>query len=179
MGTSHAELLHGYTLACTVYRAVLPSQGLGIAMAENWALASFLELGAVPSAAPCARLHAKQVLWEWGLDQLTETVELVVSELISNAIHASQALPWTPVVRLWLLSDKRRVLVAVWDGNPKSPVRLDIDVDTEGGRGLLLVDSISDRWNWFPPEGMDGKVVWCEVSADAQTEAAHPYPRRP
>jgi len=35
-------------------------------MADEWPLRSYLELGALPSAVPCARLHAKQVLWEWG-----------------------------------------------------------------------------------------------------------------
>ncbi len=45
---------------------------------------SFLELGALPSAVPCARIHARQVVWEWGLGALTEAVELVVSELVTS-----------------------------------------------------------------------------------------------
>jgi hypothetical protein len=37
----------------------------------------------------------------------------------------------------------------------------------DGGRGLLLVDTLSARWNWYFPPDMDGKVVWAEVSAPA------------
>jgi anti-sigma regulatory factor (Ser/Thr protein kinase) len=130
-----------------------------------WPLCSHLELGALPSAVPCARLHARQVLWEWGLTELSESIELVVSELVTNAVHASREKAWRPVVRLWLLSDKSRVLVLVWDGSPTRPVRITADERAESGWGLLLVESISDQWNWFQPAGHEGKVVWAEVSA--------------
>ena len=51
----------------------------------EWPRRSFLELGAVPGAVPCARLHARQVMWEWGLDALRDDTELVVSELVTKA----------------------------------------------------------------------------------------------
>lgn len=57
--------------------------------ANSWPLRSYLELGALPSAVPCARLHAKQVLWEWKLDDLADPVELIVSELVTNGLQAS------------------------------------------------------------------------------------------
>ncbi len=44
-------------------------------------------LGALPSAVPCARLHARQVLWEWGLSKDAETAELLLSELVTNAVQ--------------------------------------------------------------------------------------------
>ena len=135
-------------------------------MADEWPLQTSLELGALPGAVPCARLHAKQVLWEWGLPVLSETVELLVSELVTNAVHASRALKWATPIGLWLLADQTRVVVAVWDACPKPPLRLHVDEETEGGRGLLLVESISDLWNWFRPEGLAGKVVWAEVAND-------------
>jgi anti-sigma regulatory factor (Ser/Thr protein kinase) len=50
-------------------------------------------LGALPNAVPCARLHASLVLAEWGLKALAETAELIVSELVTNAVRASAALP--------------------------------------------------------------------------------------
>lgn len=89
---------------------VLPqSQGMG--MAEQWPLRTFPELGALPGAVPCARLHARHVLWEWGLEAFTEPVGLVVSELVTNAVQASEGLtssqydgrwtPGVPPVRLW------------------------------------------------------------------------------
>jgi hypothetical protein len=51
----------------------------------RWPLRSFLELGALPGAVPCARLHTRQLLWEWGLIALSETAELLVSEIVTNA----------------------------------------------------------------------------------------------
>ena len=56
-----------------------------------WPFASYLELGALPGAVPCARLHTKQVLWEWHLDDLAATAELLVSELVTNSQRASAA----------------------------------------------------------------------------------------
>ena len=129
----------------------------------KWCLCSHLDLGALPSAVPCARLHATQVLWEWGLTGLSERIELVVSELVTNAVHASRELTRYPVVRLWLLADDSRVLVLVWDANPRPPTRLHTDDEAERGRGLILVESVSDGWNWFCPEGVDGKIVWAEL----------------
>jgi hypothetical protein len=49
-----------------------------------------LTLAALPGAVPCMRLHAKQVAWEWGLGELAEIVELLVSELATNAVKAAQ-----------------------------------------------------------------------------------------
>lgn len=138
-------------------------------VAAAWPLCSYLELGALPSAVPCARLHATQVLWEWGLTGLSESIELVVSELVTNAVRASQGQAWPPVIRLWLLSDRSRVLVLVWDDSRLCPVRIHADEETEGGRGLLLVEAMSEQWNWFQPTGHEGKVVWAEVSAAAQS----------
>ena len=124
-----------------------------------WPLRSHLDLGAVA----CARLHARLVLWEWALADLAETVELVVSELVTNAIRASEGLtPGVPAVRLWLSSDRDRVLVQVWDGNHEMPVRQDPDQDAESGRGLMIVDSLSTDCGSYQRSG--GKVVWSVVA---------------
>jgi hypothetical protein len=50
-------------------------------------LRSYLELGALPTAVPCARLHARHLMWEWGLMRLTADIELAVSELVTNAVR--------------------------------------------------------------------------------------------
>ena len=60
--------------------------------ARNWPLRSFLELGALPGAAPCARLHTRHLLGEWHQAALTASAELVVTELVTNAVKASQSL---------------------------------------------------------------------------------------
>jgi anti-sigma regulatory factor (Ser/Thr protein kinase) len=132
-------------------------------MADTWPLGSYLELGALPSAVPCARLHAKQMLWEWGFTELSEAVELLVSELTTNAVRVSKALDHDSPIRLWLLSDKTQVLILVWDGSPRPPVRIEITEDAEGGRGLLLVETLSEQWGWYPSKDNGGKWVWCRV----------------
>jgi anti-sigma regulatory factor (Ser/Thr protein kinase) len=146
---------------------VPPSQLRGMGMGDDWPLQSYLELGALPSAVPCARAHAKQLLWEWGLTELTESVELLVTELTTNAMRASQSFDPIQPIRFWLLSDKVRVLIMVWDGSPQQPMRMDVDEEAESGRGLLLVEAMSDRWGSYIPKLWGGKVVWCEVSGDA------------
>jgi anti-sigma regulatory factor (Ser/Thr protein kinase) len=128
-----------------------------------WPLQNFLELGALPSAVPCARLHARHVLWEWALTSLIESTELLVSELVTNAVQASRAMEQATPVRLWLLSDSAQILILVWDISPYPPVRTDVGDDAENGRGLLLVEAISEQWGWYFPDDSGGKVVWARL----------------
>jgi len=136
----------------------------------RWPLRSFLELGALPGAVPCARLHTRQLLWEWGLATLSQNAELLVSEIVTNAVQITQADARNAPVRLWLLADWARLLMLVWDASPLPPVRVSPDDDTENGRGLLLVDTLSTRWDHFGHHS-GGKVVWalCDT-ADTLTE---------
>lgn len=130
-------------------------------VADAWPISTFLELGAFPGAVPCARLHAKQVLWEWRMIRLRESAELLVSELVTNAIQVTRSYAHTCPVRLWLLSDRARVLILVWDASPLPPVQMNASEDAESGRGLLLVETLSARWGWyFLPQEKGGKVVW-------------------
>jgi anti-sigma regulatory factor (Ser/Thr protein kinase) len=146
-------------------------------MADDWPLRSYLELAALPSAVSCLRLHAEQRLWEWGLTDLSESVELLVSELATNALRASEVMEWAPAIRMWLLSDKERVLILLWDANPMPPVRIDASEDAESGRGLILVEALSDRWGSYAHAGLGGKIVWCEVSSDSGPEVLHHVPQ--
>ncbi|HVB43893.1 MAG TPA: ATP-binding protein [Streptosporangiaceae bacterium] len=136
----------------------------GNSLAGQWPLRSFLELGALPGAAPCARLHARLMLWEWRLSDLADAAEVVTSELITNAARISRAdAPGAPV-RLWLLADAVCVLILVWDASPRRPVRISAGEDDESGRGLLLVETLSARWNWYvPSQPAGGKVVWAFI----------------
>jgi len=144
----------------------------------TWRRRTHLELGALPGAVPCARLHARHVLWEWGLSALDEPVELAVSELVTNAIQACAGLAretsghggevrGVPSVWLWLTSDGRQLIVEVGDGSPQPPVQAATEEDAEGGRGLLLVETVSRRWGYYFPSQEDDsqrkiirKVVW-------------------
>jgi len=140
----------------------------------RWELRTFLELGALPSAVPCARLHARQVAWEWNLSHLAEATELVVSELVTNGLRASAGLTTsrfagklvvgTPPVRLWLHSDGERVLIRVWDGDDQMPARQDVDPSAESGRGLLIVESLTSDWGASRLANSTGKVVWAIVA---------------
>jgi anti-sigma regulatory factor (Ser/Thr protein kinase) len=134
-------------------------------MAGQWPLQTFLELGALPGAVPCARLHVRQMLWEWKLAGMSENVELLVSELLTNAVRSSQSLEPVSPVRLWLLADKAHALILVWDASPRPPVRIDANENAESGRGLLLVEAVSDQWDWYlPPPETGGKVIWALVA---------------
>jgi anti-sigma regulatory factor (Ser/Thr protein kinase) len=134
----------------------------------RWEQHSTLVLGALPSAVPCARLHAKHVLGEWQRGELVESVELIVSELVTNAIKAARALPGpiTPPVRLRLSCDRTDVVVEVWDGSAEPPVLTNASAAADGGRGLLLVDTLSSRWGWLFPRECGGKTVWAHVAAE-------------
>jgi anti-sigma regulatory factor (Ser/Thr protein kinase) len=132
----------------------------GQAIPGHWSLRSFLELGALPGAVPSGRLHTRQVAWEWGLTGLGADLELLVSELLTNAVAAARATQPRLPVRLWLLSDTRQIAAMVWDACPLPPLPTQVDGDAESGRGLLLVEAISQRWGWYRTQYMAGKVVW-------------------
>ena len=103
-------------------------------MTSTWALRTHLELGALRGAVPCARLHARHVLWEWQLSDLDESVELIVSELVTNAVQASAGMSsqlpgyeheslGLPVVWLWLTSNGQEIMIEVGDSSPTIPGR--------------------------------------------------------
>ena len=140
-----------------------------IATPHRWPLRSYLELGALPTAVPCARLHARHLLWEWGFNEIAADAELLVSELITNAVKATAG-QQQAAIRLQLSSDSASVLVEVWDADPQPPAPRDLgdddtpDLQEEGGRGLFLVEALSTRWNWYLTQEPAGKVVWCELA---------------
>lgn len=115
-------------------------------------------------------MHARNVMCEWGLPDVAENVELVVSELMTNAILATAGpdgqpryeddLSGLPVVHVRLSSDRARVLVEVWDRSAASPAAKHAEPDEEGGRGLMLVDALCEQWSWDVVPCWAGKVVW-------------------
>jgi anti-sigma regulatory factor (Ser/Thr protein kinase) len=140
----------------------------------RWAAQSVLDIAALPTATPCARLHSRDLTHEWGLLDLVDPIELVVSELITNAVRASTDHDGRPrcsadsslaCVRLRLSTDGIAVLVEVWDENFGLPIPTRADLDDESGRGLLLVEALAARWGWdLHPSGR-GKVVWALVGS--------------
>jgi len=139
---------------------------LGISL--PWALQTYMEVPAVPAAVSSARLHTRRTLTEWELEGHIDTAELVVSELVTNAVRASLVLfpgeqdRW-PTVRLWLSANGDQVFIQVWDASEARPVLRGADPQAIGGRGLLLVDRISQGWGTYWPVRSPGKVVWALV----------------
>lgn len=137
-------------------------------------LATALVLGSLPSAVSCARAHVRLVLAEWGLAHLRDSVEMVLSELLTNAIQASQGLTghwWRgvyhhgrPPVRVWLRSDGACCEVSVWDGHEGEPQRQEPDADQEDGRGLLIVHALAEFHGVERIEDASGKVCWAMVT---------------
>jgi len=119
---------------------------------------SQLEVAALDTAPGCLRLHAKLMLGEWGIADLSDTAELLVSELVTNAVQAPA--PRSPAgpsaecscVELRLTVDDRAVVIEVWDGYPAPPPRPSLpDASALSGRGLFLVQQLSHRWGFYYP----------------------------
>ncbi|MFF4441636.1 SpoIIE family protein phosphatase [Streptomyces sp. NPDC001621] len=109
-----------------------------------------------PEAVATARAHTQQQLTRWGVDEeTTYTTELIVSELITNAIRYG-----APPVHLRLIKD-RTLTCEVRDSNSLAPrVRHAKTVD-EGGRGLSIIAQLTQNWGVrYSP--LDGKTVWAE-----------------
>ncbi len=106
-----------------------------------------------------ARRFARDVLRKWREGDSTDVVQLLVSELVTNAVlHAGSKIEVAVRHRgEWLR-------VEVVDESPVLPGARDFDNDAATGRGLALVDMLADDWGVEPIED-DGKVVWFEVPA--------------
>jgi anti-sigma regulatory factor (Ser/Thr protein kinase) len=141
--------------------------GRATAGEQAWPLHSHLDLAALSGAVPHARHHARRVLTDWGLDAIGEPAELVVSELVTNAIRACQSGGAHRPVQLRLASDRARVLIEVQDGSPQPPVPAGATADDESRRGLCLVEAMSAAWDWYPHRASGGKVVWALLHAAA------------
>jgi anti-sigma regulatory factor (Ser/Thr protein kinase) len=100
------------------------------------------------------RRAVRRTLAGWGLDELVFTTELVVTELVTNAFrHASGP------IGLRLIRD-RALVCEVSDPSDTQPrMRRALTTD-EGGRGLLLVAQLTDRWGCR--HGPHGKTIWTE-----------------
>ncbi|MET8807450.1 SpoIIE family protein phosphatase [Streptomyces sp. NPDC004546] len=129
------------------------TNGLGDRQVITW------ELEADPAAVSRARSSVSEQLTAWGLDELGFTAELVVSELVTNALRYGQ-----PPIRLRLINDST-LLCEVSDDSNTTPHLRRARVFDEGGRGLLLVAQIARRWG--TRQARRGKTVWAELDDGA------------
>ncbi|MCM2420529.1 MULTISPECIES: ATP-binding protein [unclassified Streptomyces] len=107
-----------------------------------------------------ARRFTRATLQRWDLAPLFDSIELVASELVTNALRYAVP-PGTggAPVHLSLVRWTSRVVCAVRDPSAIGPVARTPDFVAESGRGLHLVESYSETWGWHPLTGA-GKVVW-------------------
>ncbi|MGW6401088.1 ATP-binding protein [Streptomyces sp. NPDC055134] len=113
-----------------------------------------------PGAVRSARAAVRGQLGVWDLDSLGDVTELLVSELVTNALrHASGPIG----VRLLRSAEPADTLrVEVSDPLPDPPLERVAGPDEESGRGLQLVAGSARRWGTRP--GDTGKTVWFELS---------------
>ncbi|MGH3327225.1 MAG: ATP-binding protein [Streptomycetales bacterium] len=111
---------------------------------------------------PIARRQVRLKLWlHAGARDVLDDAELLVSELVTNAVLHANARPWQPVrVLLWRAGAALRV--EVHDPDPTPPVLMSATEGDESGRGLLLVDTLADAWG--VQARPDGKSVWFELA---------------
>jgi anti-sigma regulatory factor (Ser/Thr protein kinase) len=137
-----------------------PEHGSGTGTAFH--RVSALAFAPLPTAVACARLHAVVVLYEWGLRDLADDTAVIVSELMTNALRASVVLAARPPIALRLLANERRLVIEAWDCSPLDVSSASPDEDAEHGRGLLVVEALSDRWG-LTRTGYKRKAIWAEV----------------
>ena len=117
------------------------------------------ELEAEPTVVSRARSDVSRQLAAWGLEELEFTAELVVSELVTNAIRYGR-----PPLRLRLIHD-RTLLCEVTDDSSTTPHLRRARTYDEGGRGLLLVAQLARHWG--TRHARHGKTVWAELDESA------------
>lgn len=122
-----------------------------------------------PDSASAARLMVRQLLGD--ADPAAETVMLLVTELVTNAVLHSQSGEPGGTVTVALCPVSAGVLVQVRDdGGPSEPCLAESSADgadsAEHGYGLLLVDALADSWGTI--SGPDSRVTWCRVSRSVQ-----------
>ncbi|MCQ9129897.1 SpoIIE family protein phosphatase [Streptomyces hilarionis] len=117
-----------------------------------------------PAAVAEARKRAVDRLEAWGLTDAAFVTELIVSELVTNAIRHGR-----PPVQLRLIHD-RALICEVSDGGGTAPHMRRARTYDEGGRGLLLVAQLSRRWGTRP--GARGKTIWAEQTLDGPPDGS-------
>ena len=121
-----------------------------VSEARHWAAARCVEL--TGDVGPNAGASSGDDV----LTDLQRQVELVTTELVANAVeHGS------PPLRIVLERRGDVLQLRVADGNPVEPVHRNSRPDATSGRGIALVDHLSERWG--VERTGDGKVVWCEL----------------
>ncbi|MCX4609099.1 ATP-binding protein [Streptomyces mirabilis] len=132
---------------------------------KPWDLAFTAEPQEVAALRRIMRLH----LGVWGLHEAIDSAQLCVSEMVSNVItHVG---PGTPTA-LAVSMNGTHLRIEVHDPDTRAlPTLLEAGTDSEGGRGMALVDTIADRWG--VQLHADRKVTWCELRTGLNSANGH------
>ncbi|MGW7266222.1 SpoIIE family protein phosphatase [Streptomyces sp. NPDC054842] len=115
------------------------------------------DVPADPSLVAPVRKHVVEQLDAWGLSEAGFTAELVVSELVTNAIRYGDH-----PIRLRLIHDDTTLICEVSDSSHTAPHLRRAKTFDEGGRGLLLVAQLTERWG--SRHTAEGKTIWAEIA---------------
>ncbi|MER6014395.1 SpoIIE family protein phosphatase [Streptomyces bluensis] len=153
-------------LCDTVLGAMLsgrPTDDIALLVARTRALdadhVAALDVPADPAMVAGARRFAADRLGEWGLDEAAYVTELVVSELVTNAIRHAE-----PPVQLRLILD-RTLICEVSDAGSTAPHLRRARTYDEGGRGLMLVAQLTQAWG--TRHTALGKTIWAQQALPA------------
>jgi anti-sigma regulatory factor (Ser/Thr protein kinase) len=117
------------------------------------------QLPSAPGSVRAARAAVEEFLGTGHPLEHRDAAVLVVSELVANAVvHGGGSRPIELTVRM----DTAGLCIEVEDGDPHPPVRITAGRDQDRGRGLMIVDTMAERWGWVPLQA-GGKRVWCQV----------------
>ena len=122
---------------------------------ETMSLIAFT-LPGTPYSVQMARFYVRAALGYHDLGDYAGDVEMVTSELVTNAITHTSARAIN--LELMRMEDPGAVVVVVTDPSPVPPVKREPNQDTERGRGLQVVEALSARWGWTPQH--PGKAVF-------------------
>jgi hypothetical protein len=120
-----------------------------------------------------ARRLAAHQLDAWGVPHGTSASDaavLIVAELSANAVFHGRVPGRDFALRLVHEPAAALVRVEVSDTHPALPVSLDPSADSDGGRGLILVEALAARWGVTDRTG-PGKTIWAEVDLPPETDA--------
>lgn len=157
-----AELVPSGSTADDTALLLVRTRELDTSQVAEW------ELPAEPVVAGRVRDLATRQLHHWGLEELSFTTELVVSELVTNAVRYAEG-----PIQVRLIRD-RTLLCEVADGGHTSPHLRHSSADDEGGRGLFIVAQLVQRWG--TRYSHSGKTIWTEQAFPA---AEGPHGLRP
>ncbi|MFE7037931.1 ATP-binding protein [Streptomyces atratus] len=132
---------------------------------KPWELPFLAEPEEVAGLRRVVRLHLRL----WGLSDVSDAAETCVSELVANVIrHVGEGTPCT------LTAEMRETHLRIGLRDPDTrarPTLLSAGPDAEAGRGLALVDAMSDRWGVIL--GADSKFVWCDLATRIASPGGH------